>query len=120
MLNEILIAVVPASPFVAAFGRLEPGCDPIRANEAARTAFAIQAAFWCRAYFPWQQLSVQPSLQQVWPHLSLQQLWQAMPFAIGVCARAAMASNVPNESNAKVRFMIFSLTLKCVGLGASV
>lgn len=65
---------------------------------------------------PWQQLSVQPSLQQVCPHLSLQQFLQAMAFAAkGVWASAPMASKVPNESNAMVRFMKFSFTLNSDG-----
>ena len=69
---------------------------------------------------PWQQLSVQPLLQQLCPHLSWQQCLQAMALAANADGtKAPMASTNPNESNAMVRFIRFSFTLTNGGCVAS-
>jgi hypothetical protein len=62
-------------------------------------------------YLPWQQLSVQPSLQQLWPHLSWQQALQFPPLAEGTWAMAVTARTTAKERSAMVRFMKVSLNV---------
>jgi hypothetical protein len=64
-------------------------------------------------YLLWQQLSVQPVLQQVCPHFAWQQALQYMAFEKAeVWAKAVAARTTASESEAMMRFMEISLTLE--------
>jgi hypothetical protein len=58
-------------------------------------------------YLLWQQLSVQPPLQQVCPHCPLQQSLQQAPFGERgeVCASAVKVRTMASDANAIMRFI---------------
>jgi len=72
----------------------------------AWTALAIRAIVLNAAYLLWQQLSVQPSWQQVCPHLSLQQALQYAAFEkVEVCAKAVTPRTTASVINANAFFI---------------
>jgi hypothetical protein len=67
------------------------------------------------AYLLWQQLSVQPSLQQASPHFWWQQASQYIPFEKEeVWANAVTARTKTNASATMMRLMKILLRWKCV------